>query len=202
MFTLLMFIVITFFLIFKLREILGVRVGFYTSKENLKDFTTVEEVNKIVLNETEEKILQLSKYFPRFQKDDFIEKSKKVFEIVFAAYSNGDISGLQNLLAPKIFRAFDMAINDRKQKKETLEGIFIRFISTEITDVDILEKNVLITIKIVTEQSNVLKSEDGSIIEGNVEFVEKRTNIWVFFKEKASDDQSWLLYEIKDEQEK
>ena len=195
----LLFIFLTIFLLAKLNEILGLRIGFCVRKEEFYDFSSKNTIQKTTFSEKDEKILQLKKYYPPFVESSFLEKSQKAFEIIFYAYSKGDVKSLKSLLSPRLFLAFSMAIEDRKKRGETLEGTLIRFINSEIIDVEIADDDLFIIVQFKTEQSNVLKREDGTILEGNTDFVESCTEIWVFSRKKLSTDAKWYLYEIKSE---
>jgi predicted lipid-binding transport protein (Tim44 family) len=135
--------------------------------------------------------------YPTFDAKDFLDKAQKAFELIFTAYSKGDTKTLKGLLSPRIFHAFSMAIEDRRKRHEMLEGILVRFVNSEIVGVSSEGDEIFITVQFETEQSNVLKSEDGTILEGNTDFVEKRTEIWLFCRKKSSNDSRWYLYEIK-----
>jgi predicted lipid-binding transport protein (Tim44 family) len=197
MFGIIFFIALTFYLLVKLNEILGTRAGFFVEKERFRDFSKKSNVQDAVVSEKNDKVSEMKKIYPSFNSEDFLDKAQKAFQIIFEAYSSGNTRALKELLAPRIFHAFSMAIEDRKKRKEILEGIFVRFISSEITETSFEEDTVLITVRFETEQSNVLKSEDGTILEGNADFVEKRTEVWVFGRKKKSNDSRWYLYEIK-----
>ncbi|MDR2781042.1 MAG: Tim44/TimA family putative adaptor protein [Holosporaceae bacterium] len=191
------FVIITIFLLTKLNDILGTRTGFYINKDNLHDFSKESVIQETTVSEADNKVMEVRKAYPTFNPEDFLGKARRVFEIVFEAYSKGDTKTLKGLLSPRIFHAFSMAIDDRKKRREILEGIFVRFISAEIVDVSSTDDEVFVTVKFETEQSNVLKSEDGTVLEGNADFVEKRTEIWSFSRKKSSNDPRWYLYEIK-----
>jgi predicted lipid-binding transport protein (Tim44 family) len=90
-----------------------------------------------------------------------------------------------------------MAIEDRKKRGEILEGALVRFVHSEITDVSNVDDDLFVTVKFETEQSNVLKLKDGTILEGNADFIENRTETWSFSKKKTSADARWYLHEIK-----
>jgi predicted lipid-binding transport protein (Tim44 family) len=192
-----LFVILTFFLLIKLNEVLGIRVGFRIQKENLRSFTNEETVQETTASEIDKKISQIKKLYHIFDANDFLGKSKKAFEMIFNAYSRGDVKTLKGLLSPRIFHAFSMAIEDRKKRGEILEGILVRFINSEIVEVNSSEDEMFITVKFETEQSNVLKSEDGAILEGNADFVENHTEIWLFSRKKSSSDSRWYLCEIK-----
>jgi predicted lipid-binding transport protein (Tim44 family) len=198
MFGLLLFVLLTFFLLSKLNEILGIKIGFQINKENIMDFTVADAQEKEI-SETDQKILDLKAVYSGFDSKDFLSRSQKAFEIIFCAYAAGNLKTLKELLCPRLFQAFSMAIEDRKSRGETLEGILVRIVNAEIVDSSICNNDILVTVKFTTEQSNVLKSKEGKIIEGNADFIETRRDVWVFSHKKTFRDPRWYLQEIKSE---
>lgn len=192
------FAIVCAFLLFTLNKILGVEIGFKVEKENLRDFT--EEAVEPKISDLEQKLKIISDCYKKFEAEDFLRKAEKVFSIVFSAYAQGDKSTLKDLLAPRTYNAFSMAIDDRKSRGEVLEGNLVRFVSMEILDAEKTDEDLLVTVKFVTEQSNVLKSSSGEVIEGDLDFVENRTDVWVFSRKIAATDSRWLLQEIKSEE--
>jgi len=198
MFGFFLFVILTIFLIVKLNEILGMHVGFHIQKEELHDNFQPTSPDAFI-SEVDRKMLKITELYPKFNVADFLEKAQKAFEIVFDAYASGDTRTLRDLLGPRIFRAFSMAIDDRKARHEVLEGTLVRFISVEILDSDVVNDEIFITVKFITEQSNVLKNENGQVLEGSPDFVENRTDIWVFSHQVSATDPRWYLHEIKSE---
>jgi predicted lipid-binding transport protein (Tim44 family) len=194
MFGLFVFMLLTFFLVMKLNDILGMRIGFKIEEDKLRDFTKSAD-NEI--SEVDGKMASVLSVYPKFDANDFLDKSKRAFEMIFTAYASGDDKILKELLCPRIFQAFSMAINDRKIRGEILEGILVRIISAEIIDSSVVDDDVCVVVKFVTEQSNVLRSADGKIIEGNSDFVETRTDVWSFLRNRSSKSLRWYLQEIK-----
>jgi predicted lipid-binding transport protein (Tim44 family) len=200
MISIIIFILITIFLVIKLGEVLGMRIGYrvdikhegYFSKD-----TQVEEVQP-EKSDLDSKIRNISGVYNSFNVLNFTEKAKKAFEIIFEAYAANDKRTLKNLLTPRLYDAFVLAIDDRISRKEVLEGVLVRFIKYEIIDANLSERDIFVKVKFVTEQSNVLKSGNGSVIEGNSDFIENRTDVWTFSRKKTSTDQMWYVYEIKD----
>ncbi|MBO4405570.1 MAG: Tim44 domain-containing protein [Alphaproteobacteria bacterium] len=194
----LVFAILTFALLVKLNEILGANIGFKIKKESLCDPTAKEaEVEEI--QEQKETLRAISRSCPRFDKEDFLKKSEKVFELVFKAYADGDKSTLKDLLSPRTFKAFSMAIDDRKERKETLEGSILQFAETELVDANVSNGDIYVTVKFVTDQTTALRSADGTILEGSPDYVDTRTDVWVFSRKVNSSDPRWFLHEIKSE---
>ncbi len=198
MFSLLVFIVITVLLIMRLNDILGMNVGFKVDVRKNDTFSKDSSIEEVYRDKEKVNIKDMFGNYADFVPHDFLNKSKKAFEIIFEAYAEGDKRTLKDLLAPKLCNAFSMAIDDRNSRGEKLEGILVRFISADITDVSANDEDVFVTVKFITEQSNVLKDRNGMIIEGNSDFVENRTDTWIFCRKKNSISSTWLLYEIID----
>lgn len=197
MFGFLFFAAVVVVLVFKLNEILGQRVGFFAPKEGAPSFG--EEKGNSTIAEVDQKIALVQKFFPKFNPVDFLNKSQKAFEVIFNAYAKGDLNTLKQLLSPRIYQAFALAISDRKSRGETLEGVLVRFIDSEIIKSSDNDDKLFIEVKFVTEQSNVLRSAHGEILEGSLDFVKEYTDVWVFSHEKSSHDGCWYLFEIRSE---
>ena len=196
MFGLIFFIVLTIFLMLRLNNILGIHVGYTIEKEKLPDFEKAD-IKEVSVSELDKKLLQIKKMDKRFDVDDFKRKAQSAFEIIFDAYAKENKEVLKALLHPRIFRAFALAIDDRKQRGEKLEGTIVRFVCVEIIDANIDGSVCSISIKFITEQSDILRNSSGEIIEGNPNFVENRTDVWAFSRDVTSSDPSWYLNEIK-----
>ena len=182
----------------RLNDILGMNVGFKVDVRKNDTFSKDSSIEEVYRDKEKVNIKDMFGNYADFVPHDFLNKSKKAFEIIFEAYAEGDKRTLKDLLAPKLCNAFSMAIDDRNSRGEKLEGILVRFISADITDVSANDEDVFVTVKFITEQSNVLKDRNGMIIEGNSDFVENRTDTWIFCRKKNSISSTWLLYEIID----
>jgi len=194
----LLFAILTFALIVKLNEIIGFRVGFRIEKENLHD--PAQGGSEIREVPEEEKILKtIRSGCLNFDPENFLKKAEKVFEMVFKAYAGGDKSTLKDLLSPRTFKAFSMAIDERKKQGETLEGSILQFVETELVNATTRDETLYVTVKFVTDQTTVLRSADGTILEGDPDYVESRTDVWVFSRKVSSSDPRWFLHEIKSE---
>ncbi|MCR4555710.1 MAG: Tim44/TimA family putative adaptor protein [Alphaproteobacteria bacterium] len=194
----LIFAILTFVLLIKLNEVLGVNIGFKIKRENLNDLA--EESTEIREISEQERIWKtISRSCPKFDERDFLKKAEKVFELVFKAYADGDKSTLKDLLSPRTFKAFSMAIDDRKERGETLEGSILQFAETELIDASVSSGSIYVTVKFITDQTTALRSTDGTILEGSPDYVNSRTDIWVFSRKENSTDPRWFLHEIKSE---
>ena len=50
-----------------------------------------------------------------------------------------------------------------------------------------------VTLKLVSDQINVVRAHDGSIVDGDPENPTEKTDFWSFARDTRSSDPNWLL---------
>ena len=50
-----------------------------------------------------------------------------------------------------------------------------------------------VTVKLVSDQINVLRAHDGSVVDGDPENLIEKTDFWTFCRDTRSPDPNWLL---------
>ncbi|MDR2268004.1 MAG: Tim44/TimA family putative adaptor protein [Holosporaceae bacterium] len=195
MINLVFFICLSIFLAVCLNSVIGLRIGFKIDSKSMRK--TSRRSSEKRKNDISEKINWLLDLYPGFNRTDFLDKASKAFGVIFSAYAEGDKNTLAQLLSGRIYDAFCRAIDDRNGRGEKLEGVLVRFIKSEIVDIKIDGDDLFANVKFITEQSNALKNAAGEVLEGNLDYIEVRTDLWTFHRKKSSRDPRWLLYEIK-----
>ena len=133
-----------------------------------------------------------------FKQNEFIEGAKRAFEIIITAFAKADTETLNSLVSSKLLKKFQEILDQRQQEGITAETDLIGFTSVEITDAKINKNNVAkITVKFMSEQVNLLKDKNDSVIEGDENFVQNITDIWTFERNLNSTNPNWLLVSTK-----
>lgn len=192
----LIFFCVTVFLMIQLHNTLGTKVGADVSKnhEHINAKFSEEEFDQFITKEQ-----KIKKYYPNFQKDTFLDKSQKVFQIIFEAYASENTKIMKDLMTDKVLNAFSMAIENRKKRGEQLQGNLVRFLSTDIVDVSIVDSEIFVIVNFVTEQSNILTSKTNEILEGDQNFVETIKDFWTFSRKIGAHDNKWYLCDVTSE---
>ena len=216
---LIFFIMIAALLVFRLRNVLGRRTGnekkpgfgfSFDAKVVDKNSSNIKEIkiNKEHILNSLKKYKNLDKngdlkriYIlnPNFSPKKFLKGAKDAFEIIVAAYAKGNLKKVKDLLSPNIFKTFSNISNQRIKKKQILEHSLISFKSAKIKKIILKYSIVEIIVRFVTEQVNLLKSNDGKIIEGNLEYIEEHIDDWTFSKDLKSSNPNWKLIVTKAE---
>jgi len=135
-----------------------------------------------------------------FDKNAFLRRASKAFEMILEAFSNRDKETLKMLTTVKLYEQLSNIIDERTTQNITSESDLIRIDEMEIVDVKITMKKAHISVKFQSDQINVLKKADGEVIEGDENFVQQITDVWTFEKDLDSKTHVWLLSSTKKKQ--
>jgi predicted lipid-binding transport protein (Tim44 family) len=130
---------------------------------------------------------------PRFDETDFLAGARGAFEIIVNAFAKGDTAALQPLLSDAVYASFAEAIRNRLAQHETLETNLLAIKAIELADGEIENDTALATVKFVSDQTNVTRAADGSVVDGNPERVVEKTDLWTFSRALRSRDPNWTL---------
>lgn len=201
MFTLI-FAFITVMLIIKLNEIIGMNIGFQKAPDETNGDENDVVVDASVVSDDVPEREEIHRYYRDFDEVKFLKITENVFKTVFEAYASGDKDTLKQLLSPRMYSAFVMAIDDRASKGEKLSGSIERMVSVKIDGTKIEDEKMYIDVRFVSEQTNILRNANGAIIEGSEDFINTSTEIWTFSRSIDSTEKQWYLSNIKYESEK
>lgn len=120
---------------------------------------------------------------------DFINESKLMFQSIMTAYSNDKLKDVKSLMTSDVYTALEKDIDLRRQNKMTMDFSLVCFDEVNISykSKDMSE----ITISFITEQINLLKDENGTVIEGDPMSIATVTDTWSFRK---LSHQNWVLF--------
>lgn len=134
---------------------------------------------------------------PSFDEKYFLTGAKAAFEMIVGAFAAGDRETLNNLLEPRLAKAFTGSIAEREAAKQTLETEIKGFQSADIVEAR-LERNIAaVTIKFVTNQINCTRDADGTVVDGDPQQISAITDIWTFSRAVDTDDPNWRLVETR-----
>jgi len=128
-----------------------------------------------------------------FDRDAFLKGARGAFEIIVGAFAAGDRAALQPLLSPDVFRSFSDAITARERAKEKLETKIVAIKSAEIARERVEGGTGLVTVKFVSDQILVTRSEAGAVLDGDPDHAAEHTDLWTFSRVVRSPDPNWTL---------
>lgn len=130
---------------------------------------------------------------PQFDLNFFMAGAKSAYEMIIAAFAEGDKETLKQLLTRKVFAQFEAAIEDRLLNKLQLETVIESFDRIDIDSIDLLDRQATIAVRFRTSQVRLTKDEAGTIIDNPAKISTSITDIWTFTRNIDADDPTWYL---------
>ena len=148
----------------------------------------------IVKNKSEDTVKKES----FFDEQDFLIGAKIAFNTIAEAYSKGDKKVLKPLLSAKAFDVFSSNIDEREEKEEKMEFSLIAINSAKILAKNNEKKPSQVTVELISEQMNVLRDKNGSVLEGDPIQLSTLKDTWTFEKTSGLRS-SWIVIATKSE---
>lgn len=136
---------------------------------------------------------------PSFNPKDFINGAKEAFPMIVEAFGRGDLKTLKMLLSDGVYSTFEQAIEDRKNKGETLATDVHVVKDCRIMGIKKIGRITYIKLRFLAEETIVTRDREGNIIHGNPDKLVSMNDVWTFGRETKSKDPTWYLYETSDD---
>jgi len=209
-FDIILFAMIAGFLVLRLRSVLGRRTGNERRRDGFTrarapmseraasggEPATVATVVPLAAAPTDavsqglDRILRAD---PDFDRAHFLAGARAAFEIIVSAFAKGDKAALRPLLSDEVYRPFAATIDERIAARETLDTRVLRLAGLDISAAELVGYTARIILRFVSEQINVTRAADGSIVDGDPEHSVEKTDYWTFTRDTRSTDPNWVL---------
>ena len=218
------FFVITVFIILKLKSVLGTRNDTDNVRQKTLDEFFKNQMNKNNNKDNNAKIIDITNQINKnkddknknleldievdnniekelkkinFDEKKFLKGAENAVEMVNEAFSNKDLETLQELLSTKLYNNFKKQIEELNNQNRILKSSLISFLSKKIENIKIVNKNICIDMIFDMEQINFVEDQDGNIIMGNKKQIQKVKEKWTFEKKVGDKTNFWIIKNIE-----
>jgi len=130
----------------------------------------------------------------------FATGAQDAFVMIVEAFASADRELLKSLLSPDLYAAFEGAIKTRENEGQTMSTEIHAIRKTEISDVRIKDKMAYLTLRLVADETSVIRDRDGAVISGHPDRVSVTIDIWTFGRDMRSKDPTWFLFATREEE--
>ena len=131
-----------------------------------------------------------------FDPGQFLPRAEQAFRMIVAAFAAGNRTGLQPLVAPDVYHAFDQAITAREAAGHQ-QSTEIRAVPTvAIEAAELRTSTAQITLRFVSDQVTLTKDAAGQPVAG-ADSVTELTDVWTFERDLAAADPTWRLVSVR-----
>jgi predicted lipid-binding transport protein (Tim44 family) len=138
-------------------------------------------------------IAQITAADPGFEVSAFLDGARGAFELIVDAFAKGDKDRLRPLLSDDTYKSFSAAIDERVTARETLETRIAKLKDADIIEAGMDGRAARVTVKLVSDQVNVLRAHDGSVVDGDPQNFIEKTDFWTFTRDTRASDPNWQL---------
>ena len=128
-----------------------------------------------------------------FNPNQFLDGSKKAFEMVLQAFVNGDKDTLQNLLDNKLYTKFASVIDIRTAEGHTAKNDLVGIDDAEPMSAKLDGKIAIVEVKFTSQQINVTYDENDEIVDGHPKAIDTIVDVWTFERDVKSKAPNWVL---------
>jgi predicted lipid-binding transport protein (Tim44 family) len=200
----LLFAGIAGFLVFRLRSVLGRRTGLEQRRDPFKPPVQpapqapvaparLRAANGEAAAPALKGVEAVKAADPSFDADGFLKGARSAFEIVVNAFAAGDKPALERLLSKDVYQSFAGAIDARIAANEKVQTTLVAMKSADLFDASVEGNTALVTVKFVSEQTNVTRAADASVRDGDPDRVVEHVDFWTFARPLRARDPNWTL---------
>ena len=221
----LLFVFLTIFFIFKLKNVFGVRNNDdEIRKKTAEDFFKLKnqketETNKIIVNNsnmvdvTNEVLQKKSKNYIfdfdisnkvqeqllkiDFDQEIFLKGAEIDVEMISEAFSKKDTKTLEKLLSKEVYSNFKKQIEDLSSQGRNLKSSLISVLSKTITNINVINDNIFIDVLFNMEQINFIENDRGEVVFGTKKQIQNVKESWTFERSIGSLNNFWIVKAIK-----
>ncbi len=132
-----------------------------------------------------------------FDGGGFLSGARAAYEMIVAAFAEGDDKTLRPMLNDEVYDNFNGVIDQRREREQTFESTLVSIKSADIVEARMKGPNAEVTVKFVSEIVNVLRDASGEVVEGDPTAVREVTDIWTFSRHTRASDPNWTLIETR-----
>ncbi len=132
-----------------------------------------------------------------FDPDEFLDGARQAYELVGAAYAEGDREALRNLLAPNVFEKWSAAIDAREAAGRTQLFELARLASVEIEEAELADDLASVSVRFAADLTTAVRDSDDRVVDGDPTRIQRVDEIWTFQRSTASSNPNWALSKVR-----
>lgn len=163
-------------------------------KQSTSAFSDGEEDEEIDLKPgVKEGLRQIRLQESNFNLRDFLQGSRRAYQMIVEAYSEGDMKTLKGLLTDTVYRQFEKAIEEQKAEGTVTKTKMERIDRCDADAIEVVDNRARITVRFRSRQIIITQAANGEIVNNPAEISIPITDIWTFVRTLNDSDPIWYL---------
>jgi predicted lipid-binding transport protein (Tim44 family) len=204
---LILFAMVAAFLVLRLRSVLGRRQGFERPPQEARPADALRPVPVPVPEAAPalpprgvpdartpagQALARIRVQDGGFDPATFLGGAEGAFRMIVEAFAAGDRATLRSLLSDDTYAGFEQAITARETAGEHQRTEIRNVQDMAIEAADLRGSLAEVTVRIVSDQTNMTTAADGSVVSGH-DGVTEIVDLWTFQRDLRNSDPTWKL---------
>mgnify|MGYP006289397641 CR=1 FL=1 len=134
-----------------------------------------------------------------FDPAGFLSGAREAYTMILEAFWAGDKETIKPFLSDKLYTSFAKAMDDRAEQGHQVENKIVDLDKVDIADAEMVDGRARLTVRFVTSLVNLVRDEQGRVIEGDPTDTIEVTDRWTFERDPKSADPNWTLIATRSE---
>ena len=202
--TIIIFVVLAAFVLWKLRSVLGEREGFEQRFENGPQAApgAPRQASPLELEWAEcaepggpiwRGFDEIARAQRDFSPKTFLVGARSAYEMIVQAFSRGDEDALRSLTSPEVLAGFKTALDERKARGETMQTTLVGLNDAQIVEARAEKSLALVAVRFDGQFITATHGRDGALLEGDPNTPTNVVDVWTFARPHDATTPNWTL---------
>ncbi len=132
-----------------------------------------------------------------FDPNVFLSGARGAYELIVAAFADGDRDALKGLLTEPLYAKWDKAVSERETAGRKQISDLVGLEGAEIDDAEIVDGAARVTVFFKAELASAVVDEDDQAVEGDSSLIRRVNELWTFERRVDSRDPNWRLAKVR-----
>lgn len=130
---------------------------------------------------------------PAFDERGFIEGAKGAYEMIVEAFASGDLKSVRRFIAAPVFEAFKTAAGARESEGRRADLKFVGVEQAKIVSSRVEGGEASASVEFLSNQVRATYDRDGKLVDGDPNRIDLVKDLWTFSRQLSSNDPNWTL---------
>ena len=130
---------------------------------------------------------------PSFEPEHFLAGARQAFAMIVGAFAAGEREPLQRLLSASVYRSFEASITDRERDGNVMEVRDIKVVHASIESAWMENTHAAVRVEFESEKIEVIRDAAGAVVDGDPDIPGRANDLWTFSRDVSQGDPNWIL---------
>ena len=130
---------------------------------------------------------------PSFSPEQFLGGAGQAFAMIVGAFAAGEREPLQRLLSESVYRSFEASIAEREQAGNVMVVRDIRVVHASIESAWMEGTRAVVRVEFESEKIEAIRDSTGVVVDGDPDIPARANDLWTFSRDVSLADPNWTL---------